>query len=139
KFIAREASVSSYIGKKTTLMKIRKKILYNKLDVLISQSKDMKVDLQQVFSINKPLMPIIGNPITIQSTNLERKSNKSVPTFITVGRLEKVKGIDRILEVLANLDFEFKYTIIGSGSQKEALFSNIDALNLIVNIDTITY
>jgi colanic acid/amylovoran biosynthesis glycosyltransferase len=50
----------------------------------------------------------------------ERSWNEK-PSFLTVARLHWKKGLEYTLDALAKLDFDFSYTLIGDGPEKERL------------------
>src|SRR5690606_21126495 len=77
KFITREASVS---GKrknsnslKNLLFKSSAKFLYPKLNKIVCQSIDMKVDLIENYELSAEKVIIINNPITITQTDSATK------------------------------------------------------------------
>lgn len=110
------------------------------LDYIICQSQDMYDDAIKNPNFKKCTLVVINNPITKSfdvKKNVSNQSQNRMYKFITVGSLEKRKGHLRILKVLSELkDIDFRYTIIGKGSQKENIFNKIAKLNL---EDKITY
>jgi glycosyltransferase involved in cell wall biosynthesis len=50
--------------------------------------------------------------------------------IVAVGGLRKVKGYDKLLHIVANLDFNYHLTILGEGSEREHLEALIDTLHL---------
>ncbi len=134
KLIARESSIISinnkYYKYPTLTNKLIKKY-YKKFSLIICQSKFMLDDLVDNYDVPTSIMTVINNPINPPKSNLHSKEqNKSKPKFITVGRLYKEKGYDRILKALALLKFDFEYWILGDGSFKDPLTQLIDELGL---------
>ena len=140
KFIARESSViGSNILNHNLKDRISSKLVkyaYKKFDSVICQSHDMMTDLHENYKIDNDKLVIINNPITktvdldsdIRSTNDKLK-------FITIGRLDRIKGYPRLLKILSKVSFDFNYTIIGKGN-KEELYKTINKLDL---TDKVTY
>ncbi|NRB58890.1 MAG: glycosyltransferase [Winogradskyella sp.] len=136
KFIAREVNVLSVLedyenerGRKTILGSLVDN-RFNFFDKVICQSKDMLNDFNENFNIDKNKLVVINNPITDNfKVKEEREVNKPI-RFITVARLDGEKGHNRLLEALAKVDFDFHYTIIGKGSLRDEIFSQIDKYNL---------
>ncbi|MCP4971735.1 MAG: glycosyltransferase [Arcobacter sp.] len=134
KFVARESSV---ISKNNTEINIKNKlsshlvkIVYNHFDKIICQSNDMKTDLTKMYNIKKEKLIIINNPITKSiKISPQKKTNKKKLNLITVGRLGSVKGYNRLIKILSKIEFDFNYTIIGSGD-KESLFEEINKYGL---------
>ena len=135
KFIARESSVISIrkkYGKKKLGVPIQLvKLIYKRLDAIICQSNDMAIDIHRVYNIPKQKTVIINNPISIDfplktPKNLDHK----VFSFITVGRLNSVKGHSRILSVLSSFNKPFHYTIIGDGPEKISILTKAEKLGI---------
>lgn len=139
-FVAREASVLTELSKheKSFFFKIQKFVIsytYKFLDVIVCQSKDMENDLVKNFNVSKHKIVLINNPITNHS---ELKSNKKLESkplkFISIARLSKEKGIDRIITILAQLKFPYTYTLIGDGIEKESLLNLMNEKGIISNV-----
>ncbi len=145
KFIARETNVLTSINNHNPhpgsyFPNSIVKIAYKLIDKIICQSKDMQQDIIENYGISEKKTVLINNPITqkyqVKTNNrVEQDSLK----FITVGRLGKEKGHDRILDALSKISFKFTYTIIGDGSEKEALFNKIKLYKLENVIEYISY
>ena len=132
KFIGREASVLSYslqLEKHSNFKNILIKCLYKKLDLIVCQSQDMYDDFIHNFKIQKSKLIIINNPITIEKKEYKIGENK-IPHFITIGRLSKEKGYERLLNILSKISYPFKYTIIGNGILKNELLELVNKLGL---------
>jgi len=145
KFIARVANVLSVLKNYDTTSKIYfpkflKVLAYKLTDNLICQSDDMQRDIIVNFSVPKNKITLINNPI---SQNFKIKPilerNSEPLKFITIARLSKQKGHERIIQLLSKLDFPFVYTIIGGGDQKENIFNLIDKKQLNPRINYVEY
>lgn len=145
-FIGRETIVSraqdNFATKGFNFRVVRtiSKIAYGGLEVLISQSEDMKNDLISYRGFRPEKIVTINNPI---SDNFEIKKTipafKGVYQFVTVGRLTKKKGHERILKCLSKIDVPFIYTIIGDGPEKENIINLTNTLNLTNCINHISF
>ncbi|MCK0147054.1 glycosyltransferase [Arenibacter sp. F26102] len=132
KFIAREASVGGnrVVSKslKNALLITISKIAYPRLNKIICQSKDMRIDLLNNYKLSPEKVLIINNPITnfkdVSSIAKPRDKNSCV-RYITIGRLVEVKGHLRILKALSKISFDYSYTIIGEGPLKDDIFKAI--------------
>lgn len=125
-FVGREASVATvineYTKRKSRLYLLLVKIFYKRLAAIICQSEDMRNDFIHNFKIKKDKLILINNPITTDYVPRYSEIKSEVKQFVTVGRLSKEKGFDRILRGLANVNsYDFNYTIIGNGVLKEDL------------------
>ncbi|OZV68535.1 glycosyltransferase [Winogradskyella aurantia] len=137
KFISREVTVLSLDAaffttkkKKLNLLGILGKNRFNFFDKIICQSKDMQDDIHENYNIDIHKITVINNPITDGFKLKEQKTKNNPVQYITVGRLSKEKGYERILKLLCKLNFPFHYTIIGHGPEKEKLFALIESYGL---------
>ena len=137
KFIGRESSIVSVRNnnnKYTRIYNTMYKFFYGNLDLIIAQSEYMKSDLCANYNISINKVLVINNFVDIDRIHPMSVSNRRVFknnkfNLITVGRLEKVKGYDKLIHVAKNLGTEFHITIIGDGKEKQSL------LNLITELD----
>ncbi len=137
RFVARESSVMSLNNKHqnpTWLFNLLTRLFYRNFDALICQSKDMYTDFVDNFGLSKDKLHIINNPINraqiaqkVQEMAVFKDKNSR---FVTVGRLVKGKGIDRLLTVLSRFDMPFVFDIIGDGPEKESLLALAKTLNM---------
>jgi len=138
KFIARESSIVSinnqYSKYKNILNYLYKKV-YNRFDVIISQSKFMKEDLVTNYNIKENKIIIINNPVDLEK--IEKMSIEKVETFnktkfnlLIVGRLNQVKNHEAILNIMCKLDSSYHLTILGEGNLRETLLKKVEELNL---------
>ncbi len=134
RIIARESSVVSVNSKRARQPVLYNNLLvkfYNRLDLIICQSRFMQEDLIKNYQVSLDRTCIINNAVELPVANISAEGNKTgVKKFITVARLSEEKGIDRILRAVAQLDFPFKYTIIGEGGMRPSLEKLIPALGL---------
>lgn len=144
KFVAREANIKKVTKQyhNTSSLPFGKtlnKLSYKLLDAIICQSKDMAEELMELQPNTTKKIHIINNPITKTYTSEGSKTPNNIPQYITVGRLHNEKGHCRILEALSLLDFEFHYTIIGSGPHEQLIRDKSDELKLNNQITWIDY
>ena len=144
KFIGREASVVSKMNEFSKLnSKLNlslMKIFYPRLSAIICQSGDMRNDFIHTLQLNPSKLVLIHNPITKFPTIIRSYDFKDKLNFITVGRLSEEKGYVRILEGLSKIkNYDFHYTIIGSGPQLEIIKESIYKFNLTDKISFIPY
>ncbi|WP_250436293.1 glycosyltransferase [Hanstruepera flava] len=145
KFVAREANVLSVLNKhnpytKSIFPKFMIVLAYKLVDCIICQSKDMRDDMINNYSVKASKTVLINNPITNSFKTKSESQEKTSPIkFITIGRLSKEKGHIRIIDALSKLNYPFQYTIIGKGPEKEAIFDYINQKKLIDSIQYIEY
>jgi len=138
KFIARESSIPSQNHSDSLfgiVMKLLYKLFYNNFDLIIAQSDFMKEDLIKNYNIYNGKIKVINNPVDIEKIHklynieLNYYDNDKI-NLLAVGRLNKVKRFDILIDIVNNLDNKFFLTIIGSGSEKQTLIKKIQSLNL---------
>ncbi|MGY0392428.1 glycosyltransferase [Bizionia sp. KMM 8389] len=136
KFVSREANVLSVLDKhnpSTNAIFIKYLIIiaYRLVDCVICQSKDMQNDMVSNYSVPKSKTVLINNPITKNFKVKPKNQNTNHPLqLITIGRLSKEKGHDRLIKVLSEVNFPFNYTLIGSGNEKDSIFEQLTNSNL---------
>jgi glycosyltransferase involved in cell wall biosynthesis len=124
KFIVRETNIVSVVNgfpqEKNRFLFFLMQQLYPFLDAIICQSHDMKTDLVQELAINPSKITVINNPIIDKIQIVKTKNESETIRFITIGRMSWIKGHLRLLKVLSQLKYDFQYTIIGTGLEKES-------------------
>ena len=134
KFVVREASVTSVMMQFTKNKQIPhwlRNQLYNRLDLIICQSEDMKDELIKSYTIDLKKCHVINNPITIPiaDCNVQDSTSEEI-NFITVGRLSAEKGHKRIITSLANINARFRYFIVGDGPLRNDLIKEVESYGL---------
>ncbi|WP_452230247.1 glycosyltransferase [Lacinutrix sp. MEBiC02404] len=145
KFAAREANVLSVLAQhdRGNRLSFSKKIIvkaYTLVDCLICQSKDMQEDMMANYGVAKSKTALINNPITFNAVPKTETRDTTKPLqIITVGRLSKEKGHERIIEVLSKLEFPFHYFMIGNGNEKENIVHLIRSKGIENQVTQIDY
>ncbi len=139
KFISRESNTVSLENrgeKYPRIFDFLYKNVYNNFDLIITQSKYMKLDLIENFDIKESKIVTIYNPVDIKNI-LEKKDKplakplkKDKINLIAVGRLTHQKGFDILIDAMANLDERFHLNILGEGDDEKKLKDKIQTLNL---------
>lgn len=110
--------------------------LYSKAHTIITISKEMKNDLNNLFLFRNNQL-VINNPYDLENINcLKIEENKeflfdSKKTYlITMGRLIKLKRYDDVIKSLKNLPENVELILLGDGQEKENLKALTEKLNL---------
>lgn len=98
--------------KNTRFIKIQA-YLFKNIGKIIFQSQAMEYDFRETYNYSAKNTCLINNPIISKTSKINKKIK--IPHFITIGSLTQIKGHKRILKSLSELQFDFKYQIIGSG------------------------
>jgi N-acetylgalactosamine-N,N'-diacetylbacillosaminyl-diphospho-undecaprenol 4-alpha-N-acetylgalactosaminyltransferase len=131
--IASRYKIKGLLGK-INLFLIRN--LYSKANMIITISKEMKNDLNNLFLFkNKQL--VINNPYDIENINRLKIQENTKFVFdskkkylITMGRLIKLKKYDDVIKSLKNLPENVELILLGEGEEKENLKILAKELNL---------
>ena len=132
KLIIRESTIISiFLNLKFSLKNkfiiILIKHFYNFSDKIICQSLDMKDDLVNNLNINVNKIVIIPN-IVLKPIIINKEYSDNCIQILSVTRLEKYKGIYRLIDIFEGLqDINFKLLIIGEGSEKKDFIDYIKA------------
>ncbi len=103
----------------------RKGKIFNKLKWVTVVSAEAK---NSVNVMNNGDVRIIRNGIIPQKTKQFQRNE--VFEIITIGRLDKIKGFDILIDQLALADFDFRLSIVGEGGEASNLQQKIDHMGL---------
>jgi glycosyltransferase involved in cell wall biosynthesis len=108
------------------------KFLYNKASAVICNSAQVQDELADA-GVKRSFIKIIPNPV--DSGALSRLAQKKItlpefcdptlPLFVSVGRLTKQKGMERLIKWVGASNIKANLIIIGTGEQRENLLSII--------------
>jgi len=142
-FIARESNTVSVRNKREKYPKLFDwlyKKVYKNFDIIVTQATYMRDDLVEHYGIESAKMEIIYNPVDAE--NIREKAaldGANLPakkyTLLAVGKLGYQKGFDILLSIMTRLDAEYHLTILGEGSEQEALERQIRQLGLEDRVD----
>ncbi len=143
KFVGREANVLSVLKEFRTKKSSGHGLFrfsYLSLDKILCTSMDMLDDFKTVYGFPEQKLALINNPISHQFEGKKEAQKHTGPIrFVTVGSMKKQKGHERILKALSKLDFEFTYTMVGNGSEREKIHALAKELKIDHNINHIPY
>ncbi len=136
KFIAREASIVSINSRQAQMPGLYNWLIkkyYKRFDHIICQSVYMQQDLVKHYQIKEDKTTVIYNAVQEVSNKTIKAENKPAGfcyKFITVARLSKEKGIERLIHAAGLLALPFQYFIIGEGNRRSELQQLINELQL---------
>ena len=112
-------------------------ILYNKIDQIIAQSNGMKDDLVSHYKIPSQKVSVINNPVSQgflnDLENAETKFTKKKNEILFVGRLDKIKGINFLLDafkIIAGKKPDIILRIVGDGDLYRELTEYANKLDI---------
>lgn len=117
----------------------KEEIAYRQFDRIFCVSESVRTNIESKYSINKDKLEVVYNVIDDKSISLASKELVTLPTqarpiFISVGRLTKTKGYERLLRVhkrLIESGYEHSLLLIGDGSEYAKLDKFINENNLL--------
>jgi glycosyltransferase involved in cell wall biosynthesis len=133
KIIARESSIVSINTQRSWNPVIYHWLLkqfYKNIDLVICQSKYMQDDLVKNYGIKVSKTCIIHNAIMPPALKVEPYTRGTIAKLITVARLSKEKGLDRLIKAVALLKIPYRFTIIGEGNMHNKLQELINERSL---------
>ncbi|WP_417237040.1 glycosyltransferase [Bizionia paragorgiae] len=128
KIIAEEIGVPN----QGRLSKLIFSVIYKLADKVVGNSVPVINYLQQNNDVPESKVKLIPNPIIFKSLENKRITN-SVFKIISVSRLEPVKNIKAVINVVKRLNEAGRpihYDIVGSGSEETELKKQVEELNL---------
>ena len=136
KFIAREASIVSINSKQAKMPALYNWLIkkyYHRFNFIICQSVYMQQDLVSHYHIDIDKTMVIHNAVQqveLLPVEAGKHNSKADYIFITIARLSKEKGIERLIHAVRLLSLPYKYYIIGEGNKRHELQKLIDELQL---------
>lgn len=134
RLVARETNIPSYKLRNERypwVFRFLYRRLYPYLDKLVCQCEEMRHDLVNGHDFPHELSVVINNPVDIDGVRALAKTKPEhvsplytpgVRNILAMGRLEKVKGYDLLLQAFAKADIsDCELTFLGAGSQEDAL------------------
>jgi glycosyltransferase involved in cell wall biosynthesis len=88
-------------------------------DRIIAVNQQLASTIQQ--KTGRKQIDVIPNLVDESVFFPRQKAKNEVPKALFIGRLEKQKGIEYLIEALSRLDFELTLTIIGEGALKQEI------------------
>lgn len=134
-------------GIRAHVLRLGVRALYPRAGHIVAVSSAVKQDLDTVLG-GRASAKVLYNPVLEQCPSLKidvvRPSQfvrRAGTKFLSVGRLEKVKGIDLLLKALARLDKSqpWSLTVVGDGAEREALKALANTLGIAGRVEFVGY
>lgn len=106
------------------------KSIFMKADKIICVSNYEKGLIINNFKVDEEKIVVIPNGVNLEEFTGLKRVKKSYKTILSVGRLEKYKGIQYLIEVLPLLGDDVVLEIVGKGPYKEKLVELAKKLNV---------
>jgi glycosyltransferase involved in cell wall biosynthesis len=110
------------------------KTIFEKADKIVCVSNYEKGLIVNNFKVDKEKVVVIPNGINLEEFKGLKRVKKSFKTVLCVGRLEKYKGIQYLIEVLRLLESDVVLEIVGKGPYKENLVKLAKKLNVLERV-----
>ena len=112
--------------------------LYNRADIVVCNSLETMDELVAL-GVDRSRVVLIPNPVDIdgvrkqaqEAANLPDFLDPSLPLFVSLGRLTKQKGMDRLISWVASMGSKANLLIIGRGPERDKLERLIENNDLI--------
>lgn len=103
-------------------------------DLIVCVSNAVKITYKNKFNISHKKIVVIYNGIDkkFYTERLKERNNAGLINLVYVGRLEKVKGVDILLEAFAELPKELNahLTIVGDGKERKNLMEQSKVMKI---------
>lgn len=90
--------------------------------------------ISNIIAVSKAVAKTIKRPCKVLYFGIKPKNitsqQNSVFTIVAVGRLDKIKGFDILIDALSTLKFNFILQIIGNGNERQNLQAQINRLKM---------
>jgi len=97
------------------------KRIFQKADRIICVSNYERSLVTKNFDVTEGKVMVIPNGVNLEEFKGFRKRKKNYRTILSVGRLEKYKGVQHLIRGLPRLDHDIILEIVGKGPNKESL------------------
>lgn len=111
------------------------KRIFEKADKVICVSLYERGLVLKNFGIEDDKVEVIPNGVDLEGFKNIAKRKGNYPTVLSVGRLEKYKGIQYLISVLPKLDVHVKLEIVGKGPYKKDLMKLSRKLNVAYRVN----
>lgn len=133
RIVARESSIVSINTQRSwnpVIYHWLLRVFYKNIDIVICQSKYMQDDLVANYNIKLSKTRIINNAVIPPQLKHDPANPVEFVKLITVARLSKEKGLDRLIRAVSLLKIPYKFIIIGEGEMRNKLQDLINERSL---------
>ena len=133
RIIARESSIVSINTQRSwnpVIYHWLLRVFYKNIDIIICQSKYMQDDLVANYHIKLSKTRIINNAVIRPEIKMDTDNPAAFAKLITVARLSKEKGLDRLIRAVSLLKIPYRFIIIGEGEMRNTLQDLINERSL---------
>jgi len=110
------------------------KSIFTRADKIVCVSNYEKGLIVNNFKVDEEKIVVIPNGVNLEEFKGLERIKKSFKTVLCVGRLEKYKGIQYLIEVLRLLESDVVLEIVGKGPYKENLVKLAKKLNVLERV-----
>lgn len=107
------------------------KKIFEKADKVVCVSLYEKSLVLKDFGLNEDKIEVVPNGVDLEEFKGLSKSKKSYQTILSVGRLEKYKGVHYLIEALAKMTDDVILEVVGKGPYKESLVKLASRLGVV--------
>lgn len=134
RFIARASNVPSeqilYEDLKTRFYELFTSVSYKAFNQIICQTKDMESSILDRYGVDANKTLVIHNPLLNNDLVKTETNGVKVYKLLVVARFAAEKGLDRLIDVMAQLPSNYQLSMAGKGQQRAAIENKVKKLNL---------
>jgi len=134
RFIARASNVPSeqilYEDLKTRFYELFTSVSYKAFNQIICQTKDMESSILDRYGVDANKTLVIHNPLLNNDLVKTETNGVKVYKLLVVARFAAEKGLERLIDVMAQLPSNYQLSMAGKGQQRAAIENKVKKLNL---------
>jgi len=119
-----------YEGFKSKFYSLFTGMSYKGYKRIVCQSDEMKQSLIHTYNVNQKLITVISNPVIQTNKIKETKVPAKVYRLLVVARFSAEKGLDRLVDIMADLPENYHLNFAGTGVLKDKIIQKVKALGL---------
>jgi glycosyltransferase involved in cell wall biosynthesis len=123
-------SKPTYKVLKTLYDPVVRKFIFSRVDAIVCVSEYEKSLLQEKIDFYQNDINVIPSGVDLESIRRAEPFDFDKKLILYVGRIEKYKNIDKMIEAMKFIPEEFSFHIIGDGSYKRNLEAHVEKSNL---------
>ncbi len=134
RFIARASNVPSeqilYEDLKTRFYELFTSVSYKAFNQIICQTKDMESSILDRYGVDANKTLVIHNPLLNNDLVKTETNGVKVYKLLVVARFAAEKGLERLIDVMAQLPSNYQLSMAGKGQQRATIENKVKKLNL---------
>lgn len=117
-------------GFKTRFYNRFTRLSYKGYKLIVCQTEEMKQALIKAYRVDPSLMTVIANPVLQSHKIKEPQRETNIYKLLVVSRLSLEKGVERLIDIMADLPDNYHLSLVGVGVLKDKIYKKVKEMNL---------